>query len=182
MKATVIMVGMLIVTATASPAQMVIGLTGGATYSDFSNPDTKSRWGYTAGLFAGRQTYRTLTQLEVAYTQKGGEGARIDYIEGGITTGGLAGQPSGMRGRPYAGLMVAFPVSCDAPSLGLNLFCDNTNTEWGIPVGLMIGKWKENGGFVGVDFKYTLAMSDASLQVFNNSWAFRVVIGRPSGR
>lgn len=182
---TVAIVGLLLAAplATSASAQFLVGLTGGATMSDFSNPDTKSRWGFTAGLFAGRATYRTLTNLEVQYIQKGGEGARIDYIETGLTAGGLAGGSRGVRGGGYGGIMVAFPVSCSVEnSFGTNLFCDNTNTEWSLPVGILLGKFNERGGFVGIDARYEFAMSDASLEVFNNTWVFRFVIGRPSGR
>ena len=182
---TVAIAGLLLAAplATSASAQFLVGLTGGATMSDFSNPDTKSRWGFTAGLFAGRATYRTLTNLEVQYIQKGGEGARIDYIETGLTAGGLAGGSRGVRGGGYGGIMVAFPVSCSVEnSFGTNLFCDNTNTEWSLPVGILLGKFNERGGFVGIDARYEFAMSDASLEVFNNTWVFRFVIGRPSGR
>lgn len=180
---TVTIVGLLLAVATSASAQFLVGVTGGATMSDFSNPDTKSRWGYTAGLFAGKATYRTITNLEVSYIQKGGEGARIDYVETGLTAGGLAGGSQGLRGGGYGGVMVAFPVSCTAEtSFSTGLFCDNTNTEWSLPVGILLGKFKANGGFVGIDARYLFAMSDASLEVFNNTWVFRVVIGRPSGR
>ena len=180
---TVTLACLLLVAAANASAQWLVGLTGGATMSDFSNPDTKSRWGFTAGLFAGRATYRTLTNLEVQYIQKGGEGARIDYIETGLTAGGLAGGSRGVRGGGYGGIMVAFPVSCSVEnSFGTNLFCDNTNTEWSLPVGILLGKFNERGGFVGIDARYEFAMSDASLEVFNNTWVFRFVIGRPSGR
>jgi hypothetical protein len=31
---------------------------------------------------------------------------------------------------------------------------------------------------MGLDARYTLAVSEASLGVFNNTWMFRVLIGR----
>lgn len=164
--------------ATGSSAQVVMGVSGGGTYSDFSHPDTPSRWGYTGGIFFGKGTYRTLNLLEASYTQKGGEGARIDYIETGITLGGVAGRSGGARGRAYGGMVVAFPVSCSAPDAPRAAFCNNTNTEFGIPVGVTLGKWRTNGGFMGVDVRYTLAVSEASLGVFNNTWMFRVLVGR----
>jgi hypothetical protein len=169
---------LLLAGATGSSAQVVMGASGGATLSDFSHPDTPSRWGYSAGLFFGKGTYRSLSLLEVSYTQKGGKGARIDYVETGITAGGVGGSSSGARVRGYGGLTVAFPVSCDAPNAPATAFCDNTNTEWGIPVGITLGKWRPNGGFMGLDARYTLAVSEASLGVFNNTWMFRVLIGR----
>ena len=175
---SLILGSILLVGATGSSAQVVMGASGGGTFSDFSHPDTPSRWGYTAGLFFGKGTYRTLNLLEVSYTQKGGEGARIDYVETGITAGGVGGSPGGGRVRGYGGLMVAFPVSCDAPNAPRAAFCSNTNTEWGIPVGITLGKWRSNGGFMGLDVRYTLAVSEASLGVFNNTWMFRFLLGR----
>jgi len=175
---TVITVGMLLATATGSSAQVVMGLSGGGTYSDFSRPDTPSRWGFTGGLFAGKQTYRSLSLFEVSYTQKGGEGTRIDYIETGITVGGLARGGNGSRARPYGGLTVAFPVTCDATNAPVNAFCNNTETEWGVPVGITLGKWKSTGGFVGLDVRYTIPLTDAGLGVLNNSWMFQIMIGR----
>ena len=162
----------------ATAQQFVAGLAGGATYSDFSNPDTESRWGFSGGLFVGKPTYRSLTLLEVNYTQKGGQDVRIDYVEVGLTAGGLSGRPGGSRARAYGGIQVAFPVTCD----GAQVFCDNTDTEWGAPVGIMLGRWKDNGGFVELEVRYTIPLSDAGLQVYNNSWMFRFVFGRPVGR
>jgi hypothetical protein len=175
----VIFVGILLAAATGSSAQVIVGLSGGGTYSDFGSPDTPSRWGFTGGGFVGQASSRALALLEVAYTQKGGEGARIDYIETGITGGGFAGPAGGSRARLYGGVTVAFPVSCNAPNAPATAFCDNTNTEWGFPVGITLGKWKHDGGFVGVDARYAVAVTDASLGVYNNTWMFRFVIGRP---
>ena len=176
----VIVGGILLAAATSTSAQTIVGLAGGGTYSDFSHPDTKSRWGFSGGLFAGKAYNGSLTLLEVSYTQKGGEGARIDYVETGITVGGYAKSGSG-RARAYGGITVAFPVTCDAttaPRLG---FCDNTNTEWGIPLGIMLGKGKSTGGFMGFDVRYTAAITDASLGGYNNTWMVRLVLGTPKG-
>ena len=167
---------------TGTAQQFVAGLAAGGTYSDFSNPDTDSRWGFSGGLFVGRPTYRSLSLLEVNYTQKGGNSSigdvRIDYVEVGITAGGMAGRPGGSRARAYGGIQVAFPVTCD----GRAVLCDNTNTEWAFPVGILLGRWKDNGGFMGVDVRYLIPLSDAGLEIFNNTWMFRFVIGRPTGR
>lgn len=174
--------------ALASPAaaqQAVLGFSAGATMSDFSNPDTDTRWGFTGGVFVGKPTYRSLAMLEVNYTQKGGKtsnsDARIDYVDVSVTGGGLAGRPSGSRARVYGGVSVAFPVSCEVTNAPTNAFCDQKKTEWGLPVGIMLGRWQESGGFVGIDVRYTIALTDASLEVYNNTWMFRVMIGRPKG-
>ena len=176
---TVIIAGFMVAAAaTASSAQdAVIGGMAGATYSDFSHPDTPSRWGFSGGLFGGVETYRTLNLFEVSYTQKGGKGTRIDYVDMALTAGGLTKSNSGSGGRGYAGFSVAFPVSCSTDG-GLGSFCDNKNTEWAIPVGILLGKWKRSGGFVGIDARYSIPLSDASLGVYNNTWLFRFVFGR----
>ncbi len=179
---SVIVAGVLFTAASGASAQGIIqGLTAGATYSDFQYPDTKSRWGFSGGLFVGAASHRSLTTLEVNYTQKGGEGARIDYVETGINAGGVVGRPGGSRARFYGGIMVSFPVSCDAPNFPVASFCDNTGTEWGSPLGLMFGKWNTKGGFVGLDVRYTFPWSDASLGVNNQVWRFSVILGRAKG-
>ena len=177
---TVIIAGvMLAAAATASRAQdAVIGAMAGGTYSDFSHPDTPSRWGFSGGLFGGVETYRTLNLFEVSYTQKGGKGTRIDYVDLALTAGGLTKSNNGSGGRGYAGFSVAFPVSCTSTNAPASGFCNNKNTEWAIPVGILLGKWNRNGGFVGIDARYSIPLSDAALGVYNNTWLFRFVFGR----
>ena len=179
----VIAASVLITAASGASAQgLITGLAAGATYSDLVNPDSKSRWGFSGGLFVGVAGSHSFTTLEASYTQKGGEGAHIDYIETGITAGAVSGGGStGSRGRLYGGITVAFPISCDAPSAPLNAFCDNTETEWGSPFGLMVGKWSGNGSFVGLDVRYTFPWTDASLGVSNQTWRFAFILGRAKG-
>jgi hypothetical protein len=180
----VIVSSVLLTAASVGSAQSVVtGLTAGGTYSDFQYPDTKSRWGFSGGLFVGAASHGSLSTLEVNYTQKGGEGARIDYVETGVNVGAVVRRGQGARARFYGGIMVAFPVSCDAPNppRGLTTFCDNTGTEWGSPLGLMFGKWNTKGGFVGLDVRYTFPWSDASLGVNNQVWRFSVILGRAKG-
>jgi hypothetical protein len=69
-------------------------------------------------------------------------------------------------------------VSCTTTDAPANAFCDNTGTEWGVPVGITLGKWKSTGGFFGVDVRYTIPITDASVGVYNNTWMFRILIGR----
>jgi len=182
LRISVIVAGVLFTAASGGSAQGVVtGLTGGATYSDFQYPDTKSIWGFSGGLFVGKATHASLTTLEVNYTQKGGEGARIDYIETGLNAGAVVRRGGGARARFYGGIMVAFPVKCAAPNFPLTNFCDNTGTEWGSPLGLMVGKWNTKGGFVGLDARYTFPWSDASLGVNNQVWRFSIILGRAKG-
>src|SRR5262245_52576727 len=184
---TVIIVGIMLAAAvTVGSAQdAVIGVMAGGTYSDFSHPDTPSKWGFSGGLFGGVETYRTLNLFEVSYTQKGGKSlsgnnsTSIDYIDIALTAGGLTKSHNGSGGRAYAGFSVAFPVSCSSTDAALGgAFCDNKGTEWALPVGIMLGKWNRNGGFVGIDARYSIPLSDASLGVYNNTWLFRFVFGR----
>lgn len=163
------------------------GLAGGATLSDFANPDTPSRWGGTAGLFVGRPTYATLTVIEVNWTQKGGKGAnntRLDYVEVPLTFGGVARTRGGEgRARLYGGISVAFPIGCKSD---LAQLCDRTKSEWGVPFGLLLGKWSAQERVVGIDVRYTIPLSRAvdlaGFSPYNNSWQFRVFVGRPAGR
>jgi len=180
----VIVASVVVSAASVGAAQGVItGLTAGGTYSDFQYPDSKSRWGFSGGLFVGAASRGTLSTLEVNYTQKGGDWARIDYVETGVNAGAVVGRPGGSRARFYGGIMVSFPVSCDASSAPalFTTFCDNTNTEWGSPIGLMFGKWNAKGSFVGLDVRYTFPWTDASLGVNNQVWRFSVILGRAKG-
>ena len=175
----VIAASLLLATASTGSAQrMVSGLAAGATYSDFENPDTESRWGFSGGLFVGVSTGRSVSLLEVSYTQKGDANTRIDYIETGITGGAVAGRPDGARGRFYGGITVAFPVSCEGDNLAADTFCGNTKTEWGAPLGMNLGRVTPSGTFVGLDIRYTFPLSDAGLEIYNNPWMFRLTLGK----
>ena len=179
----VIVAGVLLGAASRSSAQqMVMGVMGGATYSDFENPDTDSRWGGTGGLIFGISTYRSVSLLEVSYTQRGDSDIRIDYIETGITGGAAVGSPSGARGRFYGGITVSFPIACEGSTIIASAFCDGTKTTWEAPLGLMLGRWSGGGAFVGLDVRYSFPLSDAGFEVYNNPWAFRLVIGRAKER
>jgi len=163
---------------TGSAQRLVSGLTAGATYSDFENPDTESRWGFTGGLFVGAATTNSLSLLEVSYTQKGDKTTRIDYIETGITGGGVVSAPNGARGRFYGGITVAFPIACEGDNAASDIFCGNTKTEWGAPLGMNFGRVTPSGTFVGLDVRYTFPLSDAGLEIYNNPWSFRLTIGK----
>jgi hypothetical protein len=178
----VIVSAVVLTAASGAAAQgIVTGLSVGGTYSDFQYPDTKSRWGFSGGLIVGAASHASLSTLEVNYTQKGGEGARIDYVETGVNVGGVVSRGGGSRARFYGGIMASFPVKCDAPSAPRANFCDNTGTEWGSPLGLMVGKWNTKGAFMGLDVRYTFPWSDAALGVNNQVWRFSFILGRVKG-
>ncbi len=153
----------------------LVGLAGGATLSDFQDPDSESRWGGTAGLFVGYASYRTVSTLEVNWIQKGGGDFRIDYIEVPLTFGAAARTSGGSRARFYSGVSVAFKLSCSDDAT-----CDALNgTEWGIPVGLMVGRWSSAERFVALDARYTFALSDVvNIGTFHQTWQFRLMLGR----
>ncbi len=164
--------------AAAQSRRPVVGLVGGATLSDFQNPDTESRWGGTAGLFVGAPSYRTLSLLEVNWIQKGGGDTRLDYIEIPLTFGAVArGRGGESRVRFYGGVSVAFKIACDSGTTGL---CDAVNgTEWSAPLGLMLGRYKANGSFMGVDARYSFGLSDVTdIGTYNQTWQFRLILGR----
>ena len=100
------------------PGSTFGAIVGGASLSDIGGDfgsTTKTRWGGTAGLLLGYNTWRTAIALEANWIQKGGGDTRLDYIEVPLTLGavGAAGDGS-MRGRLYTGVSVGFKISCSS--------------------------------------------------------------------
>ncbi len=171
--------------ATAQRARKFVGITGGATLSDFGAVNSSSRWGGTAGVSAGfRTTYYTVVNLEASWVQMGGGNTRLDYIDIPLTVGGVASVSGGaLRTRPYAGISLGFKVGCSATTALAN--CDNANsTQWTVPVGIMIGRWTRPGRFVALDVRYAIGLSDAfaTSLAYNRSWQFRLLFGKAAGR
>ena len=175
----------LLLLATAGPAdaqaRTSIGITGGATVGDLygGGINTDSRWGATVGLTAAVRNFNyTVTQLEVSWIQKGGDGARLDYIEIPILFGGVAQTATGRGGRLYSGIGVSFPIGC-ALDQAPNLSCDGQNVEWTWPIGLQMGQWLQGGRMVALDVRYSLGLTDAFENAFpsNRSWQFRLIVG-----
>ena len=164
----------------------IMGLTGGATQSDFQQPDSDGRWGGTAGLMLGKATYRTLTTFEVNWIQKGGGDFGIDYIELPLTFGGVGRTRSGSgRARIYTGVAVGFKLGCSG-SAG-PAACDQLNgDEWSIPLGIQIAKFAgaDQNRFFGIDVRYYIALSDLADigQTYHQTWSFRVILGKSAGR
>ena len=167
-------------------APFLMGLAGGATLSDFQNPDSEGRWGGTAGLFLGKATFRTLSTFEVNWVQKGGGDFRIDYLELPLTFGGVGRTRSGTgRARIYTGVAVGFKLGCGGSSGPAA--CDALNgTEWSIPIGMQVGRWTGEGQtrFIALDARYYMALSDLAdvAQTYHQTWMFRIVIGKNAGR
>ncbi len=165
------------------PGSRFAAVIGGATLSDMSGlaATSDSRWGATAGLLFGVNTWRTAITLEGNYIQKGGGDTRLDYIEVPLTVGAVV--PAGVTGRVrlYGGVSVGFKVSCESDVAP----CDTAEgTEWGLPLGIQFGRSTGSGGsFFGFDVRYTFALSDAfeAVDVYNRPWQFRLMFGKVLG-
>ncbi len=174
--------------AAAQYSPMVMGVSIGASSSDFQSPDSDARWGFVGGLFLGKATYRTLTTLEVNYVQKGGENVggvgtktRVDYIEVPLTFGGVGRTRSGSgRARLYGGIGVAFKVTCASD---IAAACDNAEgVEWVAPFGLMLSRYTEGERFVAIDVRYNVPLSRAfEGGAYNQTWQFKLIVGRSKG-
>jgi hypothetical protein len=167
------------------PGSKFGAVVGGASLSDFGGEfggSSTTRWGGTAGLLLGYNSWRTAITLEGDWVQKGGGDTRLDYIEFPLTIGAVAVAGGGaMRARIYSGISFGFKVSC---SSDINGVCDDASgTEWGWPFGLQLAKVNENNSFVGLDVKYTVALSDAFdfIEAYNRPWQFRLMFGKLLG-
>jgi hypothetical protein len=171
------------------PGSTFGAIIGGASLSDFGGDfgnTSQTRWGGTAGLLVGYNAWRTAVTLEGDWVQKGGSfggsDTRLDYIEFPLTVGAVAVTGGGaMRARIYSGISFGFKVSCSSDTDGV---CDDASgTEWGWPFGLQLAKVNENNSFVGVDVKYTVALSDAFdfINAYNRPWQFRLMFGKLLG-
>jgi hypothetical protein len=167
------------------PGSTFGAIVGGASLSDIGGDfggTTTTRWGGTAGLLVGYNAWRTAITLEGDWVQKGGGDTRLDYIEFPLTVGAVAVAGGGaMRARIYSGISFGFKVSC---SSDIDDVCDDASgTEWGWPFGLQLAKVNENNSFVGLDVKYTVALSDAFdfIDAYNRPWQFRLMFGKLLG-
>jgi hypothetical protein len=167
------------------------GVQGGATVGDFYNFEdgvgffSNTRWGGTAGLFAGRTFGRSAqANLEVNWVQMGGADTRVDYIDIPLTLGGgLLGTGGGVIARGYVGISFGFKVACSAPQGVVDPCNSAKDTQWTLPVGLLFGKWMESGVFVGMDIRFLWGLSDVfeASEARNRSLQFRLVLGRQLG-
>jgi hypothetical protein len=170
--------------ATAQWVRNFVGITGGATLSDFGGVNSSSRWGGTAGVSSGfRTSHYTVVNLEANWVQMGGGDTRLDYIDIPLTFGGVGSASGGtLRARAYAGVSLGFKVGCSGTTVFAN--CDNANsTQWTVPFGIMIGRWTQPGTFVALDLRYAVGLSDAftTSNAYNRSWQFRLLFGKAVG-
>jgi hypothetical protein len=166
------------------PGSRFAAVVGGATLSDMAGlaSTSSSRWGATAGLLFGVNTWRTAITLEGNYIQKGGGDTRLDYIEVPLTLGAVVPAGGAGRVRLYGGASVGFKVSCDSDISGI---CNTAEgTEWGLPLGVQFGRSAPSGGsFFAFDIRYTFALSDAfeNTDIYNRPWQFRLMFGKVLG-
>jgi hypothetical protein len=165
------------------PGSKFGAIVGGATLSDlYGFTNTDSRWGGTAGILLGVNTWRTAVTLEGNWVQKGGGDTRLDYIEVPLTFGPVVqGSGGNTRVRLYGGVSVAFNLSCSSLGFECN---DVQSTEWGLPVGLQFGQTTGSGTFFGADIRYSFALNDAFEvgESYNRTWQFRLMVGKRFGQ
>ncbi len=173
------------VTSAGHARQKFVGVVGGATVMDFGSVNADSRWGGVAGLTAGVRTASwSVLNLEVAWTRRGSDGVRLDYIDIPVMIGavGRSGRQGEFRGRFYTGIGVGFKVACQG---SVALSCDAAKgTHWYWPSGLLFGRWSPDGTFVGLDVRYDWGLSDAfdASRAFNRGFQFRMLLGKAGGR
>jgi hypothetical protein len=166
------------------PGSKFAAVVGGATLSDMAGlaSTSGSRWGATAGVLFGVNTWRTAITLEGNYIQKGGGDTRLDYIEVPLTLGAVVPAGTAGRVRVYGGASVGFKVSCNSDITGI---CNTAeSTEWGLPLGVQFGRSAPSGGsFFAFDIRYTFALSDAfdNTDIYNRPWQFRLMFGKVLG-
>jgi hypothetical protein len=179
----------LVLAAAASPAwgqgggTLSAGILGGATNSELNGGivNTDHRWGGTAGAFLAYNNWYSVWGLEANWSQKGGEGTRIDYLEFPLTVGGgISTSQGGLKFRLYTGIGFAAKLSCTSEAQLLN--CDDVrSTEWSWPIGIEVGKWTSGGKLIGLDVRYNYGLSDAFTNVgnlsVNRTWYFRLLLG-----
>lgn len=160
------------------------GLTGGATLSTFRGDVgyAESRWGGTAGLFAGyRPSSNTMVNLGTSWVQKGAKGTRLDYIEIPVTIGGMAPvSGDAFSAGAYVGVSLAIKIGCSAD---VDAACDAVNgSDWNIPFGIILAK-RSGNKFFGIDARYDLGLSSLSdgSDAKNSAWLFQLIIGKSVG-
>lgn len=179
---------LLVASSTSAVAQRsVVGITGGATYGKIDGSiDSDWRWGGTAGLFAAwRPSRGSNVNLEANWTQKGGNGARLDYIEVPLTIGAAYQLDNGFRTNLYTGIALNLRVGCSTTAEAPPGFRDcgrAKSPEWSWPFGVFFGV-ERGGKLIGVDARYNVGLSDTFESIFseNRTWHFRLVLGRRTG-
>jgi hypothetical protein len=169
-------------TAEAQAGNRYVGISAGATWGDLHDfpLDTDGRLGGTAGLFAGiRPTRNTVVNVGTHWVQKGGGETRLDYLEIPITVGGVALIDDGLyRSRLYTGLALSVRMSCTAGAPIVSC-SDAARTEWGWPIGLVVGRWSQGSTFFALDLRYTESLTGAfeTVAISNRSWQIRLLTG-----
>ena len=161
-------------------ASKLFGITGGATYTNFSSSSGSSSWGGIVGVTAGvRQWNWTVVNLEASWARRGTDRIKLDYLDVPLLFGGSRDLGDGLRLRGYTGIQVGYNLSCDSSVVGVN--CDNIKSwQWSWPIGVQIGKYRGGGTFVAADVRYAWGLNDTFENRIgsNRGWEFKLIIGR----
>lgn len=181
----------------ASPvrAQLSVGVSAGATYSDLGGgliTSTDSDWGALLGGYAQYGFVSNLMlQLEVNWAQKGGRGIveeggvdfDLDYLEIPFTAQFGTALGERWRWNLYGGIAVGFQTTCDVRlDDGDAAACEDAvptwdfpSTEWSVPFGTSF-TYRLTRSALTADFRYSYGLSDAieNLDLKNRSWQFIV--------
>lgn len=158
------------------------GVSGGYSLSNLGGIGSDWMGSGTAGLYGAVRTWsHTVIMLEGNWAKRGIEGASTTQLEFPLLFG--AGTDQGdVIVRGYTGIRFGFELSCEDGDVHAGRYqCANTNsTQWAWPLGLQLGKQLQNGMVVGLDVRYAYGLSNAysSSTVWNQSWEFKVVIGK----
>jgi hypothetical protein len=177
-----LIVGVLAVSAEAveGQARTLFGVTGGATYTNFSSSSGSSSWGGIFGVAVGvRQWNWTVINLEASWAQRGSDRIKLDYIDVPLLFGGSQDLGDGLRLRGYTGIQVGYNLSCDSSVVGVN--CDNVKDwQWSWPIGVQLGKYRTGGSFIAADVRYAWALNDTFDNRIggNRGWEFKLIVGK----
>ena len=204
----VLTIALALTAASAVHAQTTLraGLTVGAATSTLGGDDfigSSSRWGFIGGAFLAVRPSRSFSlSLEANYLQKGGDNVAFtvpprnvstSYLELPLTAGYVFQMTQGWEGRIYAGIDLAFLLSCNVSSSAGDSSCDDSllvpsakSTEWSVPFGVQVG-YDFGGSALALDIRYSLGLtstfetSSAGSNLKSRSWQFKLMWGFPIG-
>ena len=174
-------------------AQLSLGVSAGATYSNMGGSRitaTDSDWGALMGGYGRYRLQSNLAfQLEGNWVAKGGRGTvddsqvdfDLDYLELPLTAQLAVGLSPQWEWNLYAGIALAFKTACDVSSDGGDkAACDEAapdwtfnSTDWSVPFGTSFS-YQFARSALTADFRYSYGLSAAidNLDLKNRSWQF----------
>lgn len=174
-------------------AQLSLGVSAGATYSNMGGgliTATDSDWGALMGGYGRYRLQSNLAiQLEGNWVQKGGRGIveessvdfDLDYVELPLTAQLAVGLSPQWDWNLYGGIALAFKTACDVTNdEGDKAACEEAapawtfnGTEWSVPFGTSFS-YGFTRSTLTADFRYSYGLSAAidNLDLRNRSWQF----------